>query len=124
MKLPGIPGRFRFFLVADFAPGEDSLASPEATDESSKLAGMILHKNFQKSELQFETKRGKKKSESISTLNRGIVDNSLIDSRVFSPNLHLPLSIGQIGLIPHPPTISDQTPTFELQLQNAMKPPF
>ena len=40
IKLPGIPGRFRFFLVADFAPGEETLAFPEAMDESFSSAGM------------------------------------------------------------------------------------
>lgn len=44
--LPGIPGKFRFFLVVGFGggavwlPEEETLASPEAVEELSKSVGI------------------------------------------------------------------------------------
>ena len=43
--VPGIPGRFRFFLAVDLGgwlwlPEEETLASPEAVEELSKSTGM------------------------------------------------------------------------------------
>lgn len=48
--VPGMPGRFRFFLAADLGSGfcwfpvEETLASPETVEELSKSTG-IFHKD-------------------------------------------------------------------------------
>lgn len=65
--VPGIPGRFRFFLAAGLGvaatfPGEDSVGSPEADEEFSKSAGMSTAK---KQKRILKSRGVKKKIQSI-----------------------------------------------------------